>query len=101
GREGGCEAWGREGLHGLSLPFERRLAKPGQPCVGGESHEQVVAQPGVGQKSFELQNAHNGPNCFLLKYLFSGMRNATLGGSGSRRNERPADPSRGTAAAVC
>src|SRR5262249_48689830 len=42
------------------LPLERCLAEPGQSRIGGETHEQVIPQPGVGQERFEPGNLHRG-----------------------------------------
>src|SRR5207237_3051916 len=48
----------QEHLYGALLPLERRLADAGQPGVGAQADEQVVAQPGVGQEGFEVDDLH-------------------------------------------
>src|SRR5205823_14155249 len=49
-----------ERLDRLLLPFQRGFAETGQAGIGRQAHEQVVAQPGVGQERFELSDLHGG-----------------------------------------
>ena len=43
-------------LDGLLLPFERRLADARQAGVGAQADEQIIPQPGVGQKRLEADD---------------------------------------------
>src|SRR5262249_52967876 len=45
-------------LDRLFLPFERRLAQTRQPGVGGEAHEEIVSQAGVGEERLQADNLH-------------------------------------------
>src|SRR5262249_38480887 len=46
------------------LPLERSLADAGQAGVGGQADEEIVAQPGIGEKGLEALDLHAGSPSF-------------------------------------
>ena len=48
-----------EDVDRLLLPLERSLAKSGQSGIGGQPHEKIVAQTGIGEKRFKPRYLHN------------------------------------------
>src|SRR5262249_27771968 len=49
-----------ENLDCALLPFERGFADPGQPRIRGETHEQIIAQAGIGEKRLQAFDLHAG-----------------------------------------
>ena len=50
----------KQRLDRLFLPLERRLADARQSGIRAQANEQIISQPGVGQKRFEADDLHAG-----------------------------------------